>query len=356
MNHYPHHIGDFNTATRHLSRLERAIYRDMRDMYCDTEAALDGSSFDLLARRLLCRSPEEIDALQFVLAEFFTQLPDGRYQNDECEQIVAQFRQQQEGRNEVKSNEHLRQKRSRARRSAIFSALRSLGIVPNLKMQMAELMALCRQHGIVVTDTSVTLNGMDLLAADTAGVTPRHADVTASDTACHGDGTGNQNQNQNQYIPPNPPAGGASGGLAIATALAGSFPEHRRTRLVDVADAVADAIARGDVTAEELLAAAEQQRGLLAAKDGKACPSLLRWVREQRWKDVVMLASAAGEGQQPDNWADTRSGVEGMAASLGMPGYDEWCDARAGQGLRRAFADYEAAVHALLAERQGVSA
>ena len=66
-----------------------------------------------------------------------------------------------------------------------------------------------------------------------------------------------------------------------------------------------------------------------------------------------MLASAAGEGQQPDNWADTRSGVEGMAASLGMPGYDDWCDARAGQGLRRAFADYEAAVHALLAERQG---
>ncbi|WP_448869411.1 hypothetical protein [Delftia acidovorans] len=144
--------------------------------------------------------------------------------------------------------------------------------------------------------------------------------------------------------------------MAIATALAGSFPEHRRTRLVDVADAVADAIARGDVTAEELLAAAEQQRGLLAAKDGKACPSLLRWVREQRWRDVVMLASAAGEGQQPDNWADTRSGVEGMAASLGMPGYDDWCDARAGQGLRRAFADYEAAVHALLGERQGVSA
>lgn len=287
MNHYPHHIGDFNTATRHLSRLERAIYRDMRDMYCDTEAALDGSSFDLLARRLLCRSPEEIDALQFVLAEFFTLLPDGRYQNDECEQIVAQFRQQQEGREEVKSNEHLRQRRSRARRSAIFSALRTLGVVPAAKTKSAELMALCRQHGIVVTDTSVTLNGMDWLAADTGNVTPRH-----------GDDTGNQNQNQNQYIPPNPPAGGANGGLAIATALAGSFPEHRRTRLVDVADAVADAIARGDVTAEELLAAAEQQRGLLAAKDGKACPSLLRWVREQRWKDVVMLASAAGEGQQ----------------------------------------------------------
>ncbi|WP_454722615.1 YdaU family protein [Delftia acidovorans] len=356
MNHYPHHIGDFNTATRHLSRLERAIYRDMRDMYCDSEAPLDGSDMGLLARRLLCREPDEVAALQFVLAEFFTLLPDGRYQNAECEQIVAQFRQQQEGRNEVKSNEHMRQKRSRARRSAIFSALRALGVVPAAKAKAAELMALCRQHGIVVTDTSVTLNGTDWLGGDTCDVTPRHGDVTGGVTPRHGDDTGNQNQNQNQYIPPNPPAGGANGGLAIATALAGSFPEHRRTRLVDVADAVADAIARGDVTAEELLAAAEQQRGLLAAKDGKACPSLLRWVREQRWRDVVMLATAAGEGKQPDNWADTRSGVEAMAASLGMPGYDDWCDARAGQGLRRAFADYEAAVHALLAERQGVSA
>ena len=37
MNYYQHHIGDFNNATRHLSLVERAIYRDLLDMYYDTE-------------------------------------------------------------------------------------------------------------------------------------------------------------------------------------------------------------------------------------------------------------------------------------------------------------------------------
>src|SRR5256885_14626467 len=136
-------------------------------------------------------------------------------------------------------------------------------------------MALCRQHGIVVTDTSVTLNGTDWLGGDTGNVTPRHGDVTGVVTPRHGDDTGNQNQNQNQYIPPNPPAGGANGGLAIATALAGSFPEHRRTRLVDVADAVADAIARGDVTAEELLARSEEHTSELQSPCNLVCRLLL---------------------------------------------------------------------------------
>ena len=27
MNYYPHHIGDFDYATRHLTRVERSIYR-----------------------------------------------------------------------------------------------------------------------------------------------------------------------------------------------------------------------------------------------------------------------------------------------------------------------------------------
>lgn len=353
MNHYPHHIGDFDTETRHLSRLERAIYRDMRDMYCKTEEALDGSDMDRLARRLLCRSSEEIDALQFVLAEFFTLLPDGRYQNDKCEQIVAQFRQQQEGREEVKSNEHLRQKRSRARRSAIFSALRAIGVVPAAKAKAAELMALCRQHGIVVTDTSVTLNGMDWLGGDTGNVTPRHGDVTGGVTPRHGDDTGNQNQNQNQYIPPNPPVGGANGGLAIATALSAHFPEQRRTRLLEVAEEVAKVIADGMVTAEELLQAAERQQPVLADKDGKACPSVLRWVREQRWRDLVGQDVAAPSGV-PLDWSKTRSGVEAMAARLGMAAYDDWAEQRSGQG-QRLFTGYEAEVRALLAA-QGVSA
>lgn len=371
MNHYPHHIGDFNTATRHLSRLERAIYRDMRDMYCDTEAPLDGSDMGLLARRLLCREPDEVAALQFVLSEFFSRLPDGRYQNAECDQIIAQFRQQQQGRDEVKSNEVERQRRSRARRSAIFAVLRSLGVVPAAKAKAAELMALCRTHGVVVTDADVLLNGVSWMGGDAGNVTPRHDDVTGDNDACHGNDTGNQNQNQNQLIPPNPPEGGASGeeanameaegasgGLAIATALSGYFPEQRRTRLMQVAEAVAEVIDAGVVTAEELLQAAQRQQPVLADKDGKACPSVLRWVREQRWRDVVgvdVAAASGGAGGVPAGWSKTRSGVEAMAARLGMACYDDWAERRGNEGKRRLFSDYEAEVTALLAA-QGVSA
>ena len=71
MDHYVHHIREFDTETRHLSRLERAIYRDAIEMYYNNEAPLDGSDFDKLAWRLLCRDDNEVTALRFVLEEFF---------------------------------------------------------------------------------------------------------------------------------------------------------------------------------------------------------------------------------------------------------------------------------------------
>lgn len=71
MNYYQHHIGDFNNATRHLSLIERAIYRDLLDMYYDTEKAIDATSIDRLARRLQCTTEEQKEALKYVLDEFF---------------------------------------------------------------------------------------------------------------------------------------------------------------------------------------------------------------------------------------------------------------------------------------------
>ena len=58
VNFYPHHIGDFNNATRHLTRTERSVYRDMLDMYYDTELPLPLDS-KTLSRKLLARSDEE---------------------------------------------------------------------------------------------------------------------------------------------------------------------------------------------------------------------------------------------------------------------------------------------------------
>lgn len=337
MNHYPHHIGDFNTATRHLSRLERAVYRDMLDMYYDTETALDGSNFDRLSRRLVCVTPDEVAALQFVLDEFFEHTDDGRYVHHRCERELAAFRAQQANNGVVKGNEKDRQARSRARRAAIFSALRTAGHSPAWNTSMRDLLALCREHGVAVpTDAPVT-------RPDTAGAVTRHAPDTA-----------NQNQNHNQ-IPPNPPAGGAGvvgaapsrgggkasqagqgvGALAAATAtaskLCGFFPELRRTRLPEVAQLIASLDADGTVKAEQLLQAAAQQSQRLGMDGGKACPSVLRWLREQRWMDVV--ADVHQVGDVADNWRETRTGVEAMGERMGLGRWDE--------GKERLFAAYE---------------
>ena len=91
MNYYSFHIGDFNNATRHLTRVERSLYRDLIDVYYDTEHALNGSDFDRLAKRVLANSEEEKKALKCVLDEFFT-LQDGEYHHERCDKEIAKYR------------------------------------------------------------------------------------------------------------------------------------------------------------------------------------------------------------------------------------------------------------------------
>jgi len=331
MNTYPHHIGDFNTATRHLSRLERGLYRDMLDMYYDAETALDGSDFGLLARRLLCRSDDELAALQFLLDEYFELQDDGRYIQARCEREIEFYRQRQVGNDEVKQNVTLRKQQSRARRSAIFSALRSKGLAPSFNAKMVDLLAMCREHGVTVTDNGAHVSGGE--------------HVTAHVTACHGDVTVNQNQNQNHINTPQPPRGGECDGLAIASELQGYFPELRRTRTAEVASLIDSLVAGGAVSVDQLLTAAASQSATLSKDDGKACPAVLRWLRESRWLDTP--ASTANGGGIPSDWSSTRSGVEAMGERLGLGPWDESVD--------RIFADYEARVLRILGQKGTVS-
>lgn len=89
MNHYPHHISDFNNATRHLTRIERSIYSDMIDMYYDTEQPL---SLDLpyLKRKLMAHSQDEKKAVDDVLAEFFIKTESG-YFNTRCNEEIVRY-------------------------------------------------------------------------------------------------------------------------------------------------------------------------------------------------------------------------------------------------------------------------
>jgi uncharacterized protein YdaU (DUF1376 family) len=87
--HYPHHIGDFDRATRHLTRIERSVYRDLIDLYYDTEQRLTLDKV-ALCRKIIARSNEEITAVEQVLNEFFTETPTGWY-HDRCEAEIEAY-------------------------------------------------------------------------------------------------------------------------------------------------------------------------------------------------------------------------------------------------------------------------
>jgi len=97
MNYYPHHIGDFNSATRHLTRTERSIYRDLIELYYDTEAPLS-ADFEKLCRLVLARSDEERTAVEQVLNEFFTETEQG-FAHSRCDSEIAKYH----GNKEAKS-------------------------------------------------------------------------------------------------------------------------------------------------------------------------------------------------------------------------------------------------------------
>lgn len=333
MHHYAHNIGEFAAVTRYMSRIERDIFRDMRDMYMLNERPLDGRDPALLARRLGCVTQEELEALQFVLAEQF-ELVDGMWHNDWCDKKLEEFQGMGMGGGQSgpKSAEAQRKARSRARRAAIFSELAAVRIVPPATTTVAALHAICKKHGIDVQAVYARVNG----GCDTS----RTSHDAVTDLA-----RVNQNQNQNQINPPNPPAGGASGGLTIAAALAASFPEHRRTRIAEVAQLVEQLVADGEVTGEQLLAAARQQRDVLAKDDGRAAPAMLSWLRRKGWLDALTLDAA---GAVPADWRSKRSTVEAMGARVGMQPYEV-------EPGYRLLAEYRAEVERRLAE-QGVLA
>jgi uncharacterized protein YdaU (DUF1376 family) len=90
MNYFPFHIGDFDRATRHLTRIERSIYVDLILLYYDTEKALTA---DLLAlcRKVVARTDDEKIAVTAVLAEFFIETPLGWF-HERCEEVIADYR------------------------------------------------------------------------------------------------------------------------------------------------------------------------------------------------------------------------------------------------------------------------
>lgn len=122
MNYYPHHIGDFNSATRHLTRIERSIYRDLLELYYDTEQALI-PDLGKLCRLVIARTDEERTAVEQVLNEFFTETEQG-WSHSRCEAEIAKYH----GNKEAKSAAGKASAAKRAQKSQQQSDSSSTGV------------------------------------------------------------------------------------------------------------------------------------------------------------------------------------------------------------------------------------
>jgi uncharacterized protein YdaU (DUF1376 family) len=86
VNFYPHHIGDYLTATAHLTWHEDCAYRRLLDVYYSREQALP-TEIAQACRLVRAASKDERKAVETVLTEFFT-LTDSGWSHSRCEEEI----------------------------------------------------------------------------------------------------------------------------------------------------------------------------------------------------------------------------------------------------------------------------
>ena len=87
MNFYPFHIGDYASATRHLTWIEDAAYRRLLDVYYVKEGPLPTEKRQVY-RLAVASTDDQREAIDTVLEEFF-ELTDAGYTHMRCEDEIA---------------------------------------------------------------------------------------------------------------------------------------------------------------------------------------------------------------------------------------------------------------------------
>lgn len=86
MNYYPHHVGDYMTATAHLTWLEDCAYRRLLDSYYVREQPFP-VDIAQVCRLVRAAGKDERKAVETVLAEFFVLGANG-WQHGRCEREI----------------------------------------------------------------------------------------------------------------------------------------------------------------------------------------------------------------------------------------------------------------------------
>lgn len=90
MNYYPHHIGDFRSGTFNMTRQERWVYRDMIDVYYDTEGPFP-DDLDAIYKMMGIRRDEDKELVAAILLLKFELRPSG-YHHVRCDMEIAAYK------------------------------------------------------------------------------------------------------------------------------------------------------------------------------------------------------------------------------------------------------------------------
>ena len=94
MNYYPFHIGDYVSATRHLSWEEDAAFRRLLDTYYITEKLIPCDQ-RAACRLVMAQTDSQREAVRVVLAEFFELTPEG-WTNKRADAEIAEMQRRQQ--------------------------------------------------------------------------------------------------------------------------------------------------------------------------------------------------------------------------------------------------------------------
>jgi uncharacterized protein YdaU (DUF1376 family) len=140
MNFYAFHIGDYASATRHLSWEEDCAYRRLLDVYYTREEPLP-DDLRAICRLVVASTPEQRQAVEVVLHEFFHQTEAG-WISPRADREIDAMRVKQSAQDEKNQHESERMRRYRERRAGMFEALRAFGVVPAWDLPVKELQRL----------------------------------------------------------------------------------------------------------------------------------------------------------------------------------------------------------------------
>jgi len=243
MNYYSFHIGDYASATRHLTWLEDAAYRRLLDVYYVKEEPLP-ADLRQVYRLVVASDDNQREAVNIVLDEFFT-LTEFGYRHDRCD---AEIHAANDKKNKASQSAKARWSNAKTNDVAIQS------------------------------DNERNANAMR---------THQNDNSNASETICEGNAP-NPNPNPNKKQTTAMPSGFAEFWIAypkkVGKGAAEAAWKKHRPPLQSCIDAIAIASRSFDWTKES----------------GQYIPNPATWLNQRRWEDGASEIPINGKPLLPD--------------------------------------------------------